>query len=500
MLEIDDVVQVIRTDPALTARILKATNSSFYAVRSEVTTIERAVPLLGISAVTSLALGFSLIDQSMTKGRLAEHYQTYWMQSVVQATAAEVLGRRIGPLDKDEAFQTGLLLDIGQLAMLKTIGKECLPVFERSSDWQRDLAEVETEVLGFNHTEIGSKLANKWKLPTVLCWVIAKHHVPIDELLVSGESPDQDLLKLGAMVSAIGDYFCRSTKGLALRQMQEIGQRCFNMSDAALGQMLEQVRQRFEGTAEIFQVPYDGLPSPSDLLAEANVQLSELAIRAQIESAMAVQRQQTVEEEKRLLRQLNQALQHQAFRDPLTGVYNRKYFDEALMREINRCTRDGLPVGILFVDLDHFKQLNDQYGHRCGDMCLQRAGQLMGSLLRDSDLVARYGGEEFVVIVHNPKEDGIINLSERIRGAIAAERLSFGGQTITMTASIGAAMATPDFGESNFADRLVEAADQAMYESKRRGRNQVNLGIMRSLSTHKPPAVPVNANLRCATV
>jgi diguanylate cyclase (GGDEF)-like protein len=243
----------------------------------------------------------------------------------------------------------------------------------------------------------------------------------------------------------------------------------------------------------MFQVQADQLPPSTELMAEANSQLGELAIRAQMESALAMQRQQAVEEEKKELQKQNESLQQQAFFDALTGVYNRKFFDEALMREINRCSRDRLPVGVVFADLDHFKNLNDNHGHRCGDLALHRVGQLMKGMLRNSDLVARYGGEEFVVLVHNPTEDGIMNLSERIRGAIEAERFSFGSQTICMTASIGAALATPDLGESGFADKLVETADQAMYESKRRGRNQVNIRSFRKPKSHDSSPVTAGA-------
>ena len=491
MIEIDDVVDVIKTDPALTARILKATNSSFYALRSEVSSIDRAVPLLGISSVTSLALGFSLIDDSMTKGPLGEQYQVYWMQCVVQATAAEVLAGQVCELDKNEAFQTGLLLDIGKLAMFKTLREDYLPVFESALDWQREFIEVEQEVLGFDHAEIGSKLAKNWQLPEMLCVAIGKHHAPVSELFVDAVGYQLELLKVSAMVSAIGDYFCGPHKGLALRKMRELCENGFDLSEEGLEKVLEQVRERFDASAEMFQLQGDNVPASSDLMAEANEQLGELAMRAQVESAMALQRQLAVEEEKKELKKQNQDLQQEAFRDALTGVYNRKYFDEALVREINRSSRDCLPVGLVFVDLDHFKNLNDTYGHRCGDLALQRVGKLMDSMLRNSDLVARYGGEEFVVVVHNPTEDGILNLAERIRGGIGAERIAFGGQTITLTASIGAAMAVPELNESDFGDKLTETADQAMYQSKRSGRNQVSILDMRQSKLEMAEAMPV---------
>jgi HD-like signal output (HDOD) protein len=147
--EIHQVAQVIKTDPAITAKILKSTNSSYFAFRNEVTSIDRAVPLLGATMVTSLALSFSLVEAAMTAGPLVNHYQRYWMKSVVQAVAAEMLGEQTRV--KDQFFLAGLLADLGRLAMLKTIGQEYALVIEDAEESHRDLLEVEREKLGFDY-------------------------------------------------------------------------------------------------------------------------------------------------------------------------------------------------------------------------------------------------------------------------------------------------------------------------------------------------------------
>ena len=125
---IDQIVDVIRTDPAIAAKILKLANSSFFGLSSKVISIDRAVPMLGKTVVTSLAFGFSLDDASMARGELATHYNNYWKRSVIQGIAADVLGEYASNELECEYFLAGLLVDLGRLAMLKTIPQEYVPV------------------------------------------------------------------------------------------------------------------------------------------------------------------------------------------------------------------------------------------------------------------------------------------------------------------------------------------------------------------------------------
>ncbi len=184
--EIYQVAQVIKTDPAITAKILKSTNSSYFAFRNEVTSIDRAVPLLGATMVTSLALSFSLVEAAMSAGPLVQHYKTYWMKSVVQAVAAEMLGERTRI--KDQFFLAGLLADLGRLAMLKTIGPDYAPVLDEAEETQRDLMAVERETLGFDSIEAGIQLMTRWKLPDSLIqaarsrkWTLEEFHEEVEK-------------------------------------------------------------------------------------------------------------------------------------------------------------------------------------------------------------------------------------------------------------------------------------------------------------------------------
>ena len=471
--EIKDVIEVIRADPAISAKILKATNSTFFGFSAKVVSVDRAVPLLGTTVVTSLALSFSLVEAAMTSGPAAEHYSDYWKQSIVHSAAAESLSQYSEKGLACEFFLAGLLMDIGRLAMLKTISEQYLPVLKTARDDVRDLTEVELQVLGFDHTQIGFELMRNWNLPESLSTAVKQHHAGLDQLTALQDDPDYSLVQAIAVAASIGDYFCRSNKGQALERLRSLTSSFYKLSETDLQELLVQIKARIDQTAELFATNMADLGDPADLMAQANEQLSQLAMRAHVASTMAVARQQIVEQEKQDLQSKNEELQKQALHDALTRIYNRKFFDETLAKEVHRCARTASALGIIFLDVDRFKQLNDNYGHQFGDAVLKRVAAAVGEVLRSADTFARYGGEEFVILANQPTEKGMQKLAERIRARVEAEQLAFEDKPVPVTVSVGAAIAIPARNDTDFGARVVEAADQAMYAAKQSGRNRV---------------------------
>lgn len=158
--------------------------------------------------------------------------------------------------------------------------------------------------------------------------------------------------------------------------------------------------------------------------------------------------------------------------DPLTQVNNRRSLMEMLELEVLRCRRYRHPLAVLFLDIDRFKAVNDRYGHALGDKVLQRIVQVAGSVIRPPDIFGRYGGEEFVIGLVECDLEGAQPIAERIRLAIERSALTWEGQMISVTVSIGIAVLTPDI-ES--AETLIGRADRALYEAKACGRNRVEV-------------------------
>lgn len=157
--------------------------------------------------------------------------------------------------------------------------------------------------------------------------------------------------------------------------------------------------------------------------------------------------------------------------DGLTHVHNRRAFDERLVEELRRHQRYRHPMTLLMLDIDHFKRINDTYGHLVGDHVLREVGRLLSETLRSTDFTARYGGEEFVIILPQTGEEQAHVLAERLRSLIADARFVHAGQTFSITVSIGTASLLP--GALTKRKDLLEKADKALYQAKSMGRNQV---------------------------
>ncbi len=167
---------------------------------------------------------------------------------------------------------------------------------------------------------------------------------------------------------------------------------------------------------------------------------------------------------------LNAELQEQAIKDPLTGLFNRRYMEESFERELIRAKRNGESLSVIMGDLDYFKKVNDTYGHLAGDEVLKKFGELMKQNARGSDIYCRYGGEEFLLILPDISIEKAAQRAEKLRFAMESSPIVFNDLSISVTASFGVST-FPENGDKR--DILISEADKALYQAKERGRNQV---------------------------
>lgn len=186
------------------------------------------------------------------------------------------------------------------------------------------------------------------------------------------------------------------------------------------------------------------------------LQTKELALQQQLAEIQSLQTQ----------------LRDQARRDALTGLFNRHHLGDIMARELARCARDGQPLSLLMIDVDHFKQINDEFGHQVGDEVLRETARLLAERTRDSDMLFRYGGEEFLLVL--VAADALVAkaVAEELRQRYELSPLALAGSPVLATLSIGVATFA-DHGSSF--ESLVLAADQALYRAKRAGRNRVEV-------------------------
>jgi len=165
----------------------------------------------------------------------------------------------------------------------------------------------------------------------------------------------------------------------------------------------------------------------------------------------------------------SQTLEHAALTDGLTGMHNRRYFDDALREYLQEFERIDRPIGLMILDLDHFKQVNDTYGHDIGDEVLRTVAACLKDMTRYHDIVARLGGEEFAIVAPNMELEVLSRFAERIRKAVASQVIATGNVRLTVTASVGLAI----WDRRETMEDLYRRADARLYQAKRQGRNRI---------------------------
>lgn len=258
--------------------------------------------------------------------------------------------------------------------------------------------------------------------------------------------------------------------GYSAEEVSELG-----ISDTAIEAdrvlVTEHIRKRLNGEVDRLSYVFRGLRKNG---AVVNVETHSSCMNiggklVLIGLVMDVTERTSVEHKVQILQQ---ELREQSTHDALTGLYNRRYLEESLTRELISAGRSGGPVSVILADLDHFKAINDQYGHAGGDKVLRVFAGLMKGRVRGSDFCCRYGGEEFLLVLPQIAKESAARRAEQMRSAVAADMVAYGAAAIAATASFGVAT-FPQDGLSWH--QLIAAADSALYAAKAAGRNCVNV-------------------------
>lgn len=221
-------------------------------------------------------------------------------------------------------------------------------------------------------------------------------------------------------------------------------------------------------------------PSHTELLARVRS-----ALRLKTEMNRRKEREEDLMVLNERLAEMNRELERLSTTDSLTGLANRRSFNEFLAREWLREQREQKPFSVIMIDIDHFKKYNDHYGHLEGDICLQKvAWALQGTLCRPGDLLARYGGEEFVAILPHTELKGAVELAENFHERIRDLKLPHQDSPVSATITISAGIASVIPDQSLSPSQVIAMADKALYEAKQAGRNQSAIAVPSSLTDH----------------
>ncbi len=459
--DIAEIGKIITKDAALSSKILRTVNSSFYARSQKVSTISHAMVILGMQSVKTLVLGFSLVNSlSKNKSKGGFKHVDYWKRSIYAAAAARSIAAISKQAQSEECFLAGLLMDIGMLVFDQTLGAEYAGLVEASPS-HGDLADAENKALGMNHAEVSGIIAEHWKLPSVLSIPMKCHH--------HSERAEKSVQALTQVISLAGrcaDFFVDADPQPAYKDVQKFCKEKFGMDEASSNLLLDEINRRTVEAAPLFDivVPNESFDS---ILKKANEQLIEMTLHTQRQAAELEVKASTLQIQ-------NTQLKVQATTDALTGLANRAAFDQFLTEQFANAKKTNRPLALLLMDLDHFKSVNDTHGHPAGDAVLRGVAKILLGAVRDGNLACRYGGEELAFVIPGMERAHASGAAEMLRKAIAAKPIISGGISIPVTASIGVAMYEPG---SPFREpaHLMKAADISVYAAKHAGRNCVKV-------------------------
>jgi diguanylate cyclase (GGDEF)-like protein len=198
-----------------------------------------------------------------------------------------------------------------------------------------------------------------------------------------------------------------------------------------------------------------------ELLVRVETHLKISRLTHQLSDALAKQKQ------------LNDHLLELSMRDPLTNLYNRRFFFERIEAEMKRAKRQNAAIAITIIDIDAFKEVNDTYGHLCGDFVLKEMSAFLRRNIRETDLLARYGGEEFIIAFFDIQPDGMYRRLESLRETIASQIFVYNRVQIQRTVSIGLSICQFEMGPQRKIEQYINEADRALYHAKKTGKNQI---------------------------
>jgi diguanylate cyclase (GGDEF)-like protein len=469
------LAQVVSLDPALAAKILKIANSALIGPSIEIVTLKRACAHLGFKTIKLWALSFAMVDSLLQPRPPGFDHDDYWKRSLFRAVSAKLIAGAVKPKLADEAFLAGLLSQIGQLVLAS-----CLPVeFQAAQDaagegWPS--LETQRATIGFTTNDLGSALLAEWGLPAVIERAVRGAHDP--EQISEEPDDSRDIAQVLTVASHCETLFTGRQTSRALVDLYESARTYFNLDKDRVDQILKGLDQQTAEIAEMLHVNLGDRMDSATVLREAQLEMLRETVILLRDAIVNEQRAEQLQFE-------NSLLTLKAQTDPLTGLAHRSTLQETLESSTLQVAGGTCPqrVGILMIDIDGFKTVNDTHGHLIGDKILQAVALTLRTYTRDDDLPARYGGDEFAVVMLRTSMEGLKGAAERLRAEIAKQRVHAESGPISITVSIGGAHVGM-FETPVSPQELLQSADHALYAAKQGGRNRCEFLV---------PGVPVMA-------
>ncbi len=589
---LQDITNVVETDPSLSAEFLKYANSSLLSSNAPVASVQRAAVKIGMKGIVNLALSFSLLCQNQDAICENFNYNKFWSKSLAQAVAARAIAVKQKQFDPDELFTCALLSHIGELAFATVFSQEYSKILSQELT-DSNLLEAEHNAFGLNHHELTAEMFQDWGLPKkyYLAAKFHEHRLPgdiredeviklVEVMHLSMQLADICLLELplsqtfadiediaakyGVPNENFYEFFDQIVRTWQewgylykiqteqcplyhqIKQLEDISieaqvisktdeeililavdddpltllnlskilkntkRRVITAPDGQEGLQIAQ-KMRPEMVITDWRMPHlDGLElcqalrntkitehtyiimltsneTDDELVQAFDVGADDYVVKpfrpkvleARIRSGERLIRyQRTVNHDReviqryaRRLSSANRKLRTMAMTDALTGLPNRRSAMSRMKDVVAESSRHDEKLSCILIDIDHFKQINDTYGHDNGDIVLKEVANIFAQNARSYDTISRMGGEEFLVISTRSDRTDTHHLAERLRSAVEKHVVTLSdGNTASVTISLGVATWNDGYTDG---DDFIKAADNALYRAKHNGRNRI---------------------------
>lgn len=472
-----DLAEIAKGCPPFAAELLRVANSPAYG-GGNIKSAERAVSILGIRTMRNLALCWSARNCVKPKEIKPFDLDRFWEDSLRRAVAAELLAESLGMADPNEAFTAGLLQDLGVLVLMlnnKDQADRWMTYVDASPDARR---VIEMELFDESHDSVASRLRSEWQLPSSIFEVMEHHHDTPNET----HAP---LVKLARWGESFASQLMASDKKAALSHLYTQLYDEAKLDRRDVDELSKRLGQEVEKRAQSMGLRVSAQPSYEDIVTAANRSLAEMNLNyeqliGELEATKA-QLEHLLAEKRKLARELaekNIRLTKVSQTDSLTGLPNRRGYKERMELELVRSARSGSPVCLLMGDIDHFKTVNDTWGHDFGDRVISAVAAVLKANLRRTDFAARIGGEEFAIVLPETGLEGGLLAADKLLERLRSRKLhrpdnTRGNVTLSLGAAVIQGPCTLSFDVNDCIERLYRSADAALYKSKRGGRDRV---------------------------